>query len=105
MPALQSRSERASAVNEAPASVTVVDAYHTSGTSPTTYPAVRGQYDTVHLLGAGAVGRVFLERLAASRRVLVAVTDSTATIYSPAGLDARAVAAWKAAGRPFREHP
>jgi len=105
MPALQSRSERASAVNEAPASVTVVDTFHTSGTSPTTYPVVRRQYDTVHLLGAGAVGRVFLELLAASRRVLVAVTDSTATIYSPAGLDPRAVAAWKAAGRPFREHP
>jgi homoserine dehydrogenase len=35
---------------------------------------------------------------------LVAVTDSTATVFDPAGLDAHAVAAWKAAGRPLRDY-
>jgi homoserine dehydrogenase len=81
------------------------DTYHTSGTSPTRNDSARRLYDTVHLLGAGAVGRAFLERLAGSRRVLVAVTDSTATVHHPAGLAPLAVAAWKAAGRPLRDHP
>jgi homoserine dehydrogenase len=98
MRAVPSQFESRIAVTDAPSS----DSYHTSGTSPT---PLRSRYDTVHLLGAGAVGRAFLERLAGSRRVLVAVTDSTATVLHPGGLDPVALAAWKAAGRPLRDHP
>ena len=79
------------------------DGFRTTGTSPTTGVSRRPRYDTVHLLGAGPVGRAFLERVAASPRTLVAVTDSTATVCDPSGLDARAIADWKAAGRPLRE--
>ena len=70
-----------------------VDAFRTTGTSP-----------TVHLLGAGAVGRALLEQLAQSHLRLVAVTDSSGTIHDRAGIDARRIAAWKAAGRALCEH-
>jgi homoserine dehydrogenase len=102
MPAAHSRIEPPIAVPGSRPNGPFADTYHTSGTSPT---VPRALYETVHLLGAGAVGRAFLERLAGSRRVLVAVTDSTATTYHPAGLDPLAVAAWKAAGQPLRDYP
>src|SRR5690606_31899650 len=70
-----------------------VDAFRTTGTSP-----------TVHLLGAGAVGRALLEQLAQSHLRLVAVTDSSGTIHDRAGIDAGRIAAWKAAGRALCEH-
>jgi homoserine dehydrogenase len=105
MPAAHARIERSNAVEAPQPSAPFADTYHTSGTSPTTKLATaRTEYRTVHLLGAGAVGRAFLELLAGSRRVLVAVTDSTATIHAPGGLDPLSVASWKAAGRPLREH-
>jgi homoserine dehydrogenase len=106
MRALQSRIEPAAGASKRPPVGPSCDSYHTSGTSPTTTRSPERQhYQTVHLLGAGAVGRAFLARLAASRRVLVAVTDSTATLHAPAGLEPLAVAAWKAAGRPLCDHP
>jgi homoserine dehydrogenase len=79
------------------------DAFRTSGSSPG-ISRVR-TCDTVHLVGPGAVGRALLRRLAGSRRRLIAVSDSTATLADPAGLDPLAVAAWKERGRPLREHP
>lgn len=75
----------------------VPDAFQTSGTSPTAA--------TVHLLGPGAVGRAFLERLAQSRHKLVAVTDTTGTLFNHDGLDARAILRWKASGLSLAEHP
>lgn len=95
---------------------TLVDAYSTTGTSPTRNrtaqlrvaasgrPQRRG-YDTVHLLGPGSVGTAVLRRIAADRRRLVAVTDSTATVRRAEGLDADAVIAWKEAGRALCDHP
>ena len=65
----------------------------------------RSSYDTIHLVGPGAVGRALLHHLAGSRRRLVAVTDSTATLADAAGLDPLAVVRWKAAGRPLAAHP
>jgi homoserine dehydrogenase len=68
-------------------------------------PATRRRtYDTVHLLGPGAVGRALLNRLVDDRRRVVAVTDSTATLHDPAGVDVRAVVAWKNAGGALRDH-
>lgn len=61
--------------------------------------------ETVHLLGPGAVGRAVLERLASSRRVLTAVSDSTGTLFAPQGLDPLAVVRWKEAGQSLRDHP
>ena len=78
------------------------DAYRTTGPSP-------GQRQragrTLHLLGPGAVGRAFLESLHARGYILVAVTDSTASIFDARGLDSHAVAQWKANGRALRDHP
>lgn len=65
----------------------------------------RRRADAVHLLGPGAVGRALLARLASSRRRLVAVTDTTATLFEPAGLDPVRIAEWKAAGRPVAAIP
>jgi homoserine dehydrogenase len=94
-----------------------VDAYLTTGTSPTREhssvsiaegPAVvtrRRGYDTVHVIGPGAVGRSLLERLTNDRRRVIAVTDSTATLHDPRGVDIRAVIEWKQAGRALRDDP
>lgn len=76
-----------------------LDAHRTSGTSPT------DAVGTVHLLGVGGVGRALLQRIALSGRRLVAVSDSTATVAAPHGLDPLRVLAWKAAGRPLAEWP
>jgi homoserine dehydrogenase len=63
-----------------------------SGTSP-----------TVHLLGAGQVGRAFLRELAGTCVRLVAVSDSSATVFARTGLQPRSVAAHKEAGRPIAD--
>lgn len=67
------------------------DAFHSSGQSP--------GLPTLHLVGPGRVGRCLLERLADAPIRLVAVTDSTATVFGRRGLDAAALAAHKAIGR------
>jgi len=61
--------------------------------------------DSVHLLGVGAVGRALLERLASGRQPLVAVSDSTATVAAPHGLDPLRVLAWKTAGSTIADWP
>ena len=92
------------------------DAYRVTGTSPTRrapygtcIPTAavhrRRSYDSVHVLGVGAVGCALLDRLAADRRRVIAVTDSTATIHDTCGLDAGAITSWKRAGRTLRELP
>lgn len=67
--------------------------------------ARRRKYETVHLLGPGAVGRALLERFERDRRRVVAVTDSSGTLHDAGGLDPRAVIEWKRAGRQLRDHP
>ncbi|HSJ32172.1 MAG TPA: hypothetical protein VK933_12105 [Longimicrobiales bacterium] len=99
------------------------DAYRVSGTSPGTSaraiaiahprgtpvpldgPVSRRAYDAVHLLGAGAVGRALLERFRNDRRRIIAVSDSTATIHDPSGIDIDSVLEWKRAGRSLRDRP
>lgn len=74
-----------------------LDAYRTSGSSPTAA--------TLHLVGAGRVGCALLGLLQPADGLLVAVSDSSGTAWDPLGLDPREVAAWKASGRPLSEHP
>lgn len=69
-----------------------VDAYRTTGSSP-----------TLHLLGPGAVGRALLRLLPNRPYRLIAVTDSTATVVDPTGLDPLDIAAFKTAGRHLDE--
>jgi homoserine dehydrogenase len=59
----------------------------------------------VHVLGPGAVGRALLERFRNDRRRVIAVTDSTATLHDPHGLDVGAMLEWKRTGRALRDHP
>ncbi len=60
---------------------------------------------TIHLLGPGKVGRAFLDRIARLPHLrLIAVSDSTATLFDPRGLDPRAIATWKARGRTLLRH-
>lgn len=66
------------------------DAYHSSGQSP----GVR----TLHLVGPGQVGRSFLQQLAALPVRVVAVSDSTATVFDRQGVAVAAIVAHKAAG-------
>jgi homoserine dehydrogenase len=70
------------------------DAACSSGTSP-----------TVHLIGPGKVGRALLRELAGLPVRVVAVSDTTATVFAREGLDAPALAEWKEAGRPIAAHP
>lgn len=60
---------------------------------------------TLHLLGPGKVGRAFLDRIARLPLRLLAVSDSTGTLYDPRGLEARAVAGWKTRGGSLARHP
>ena len=76
------------------------DAYHTSGPSPT------GPVASVHLVGAGKVGRAFLDLLPTTALRLRGVTDSSGTMCSRARatvLDPAAIAAAKASGRRLVE--
>lgn len=60
---------------------------------------------TIHLLGPGRVGRALLERIARLPHLsLLAVSDSTGTLFDPRGLAPRAVAAWKARGGALGRH-
>jgi homoserine dehydrogenase len=72
------------------------DAACSSGPSPTT--------KSVHLIGPGRVGRAVLRELADLPVKLVAVSDSTATVFAREGLDAHALAEWKESGRRLSEH-
>lgn len=110
--------------NEATTAATVTpvratDAYRVTGTSPTVRvgnaldrtrhapreSVRRRDYDTIHVLGVGGVGRALLELCLSDRRRVVAVTDSTATLHDSRGIDIPAITAWKLAGRPLRDHP
>lgn len=51
---------------------------------------------TVHLIGPGQVGRAFLRRASALPVTVVAISDSTATVFDKRGLDVEAVLAHKA---------
>ncbi len=59
---------------------------------------------TLHLLGPGKVGRAFLERIARLPLRLLAVSDSTGTLFDPRGLESRAVAGFKARGGSLARH-
>jgi homoserine dehydrogenase len=78
---------------------TRLDAACSSGPSPTTIVP-----KSVHLIGPGRVGRAVLRKLSDLPLRLVAVSDTTATVFSREGLDARAIADWKEAGRPLASH-
>lgn len=58
---------------------------------------------TIHLIGPGHVGREFLAMMPGQPLQLIAVSDRSGTLVEPKGLDPRAVAAQKQAGRPLRE--
>ena len=88
----------ASTHRAAPADATpFLDAYETSGSSPGA--------PTLHLVGAGRVGRAFLRLLAPGDARLVAVTDRSGTAFDRRGLDARALADSKEGGAPVSTHP
>jgi len=60
---------------------------------------------TLHLIGPGHVGRSFLRQLAPLPVRVVAVTDSTATVFARDGLPVAALCAHKDAGRPLADWP
>ena len=68
-------------------STVVLDAYETTGPSP-----------TVHLLGPGRVGCAFLSLLRRSGHTLAGVTDSSGTVTGADGLDRERVIAAKESG-------
>jgi len=57
----------------------------------------------LHLLGPGHVGRRLLRRTASLPLRIVAVSDSTATVFDREGLDPETIAAHKQAGGSLRE--
>ncbi len=59
----------------------------------------------VAVQGFGAVGRHAARFLAEKGAVLVAASDTSATLLDPAGLDVAAVTHHKLAGRPLRDFP
>ena len=73
------------------------DGFRSSGQSP-------GRR-SLHLVGPGAVGRAFLRQLADVPVNVVAVTDSSGTVFDRAGLPLEAIAAHKEAGRPLSAWP
>lgn len=94
--------------------VAASSAFTCSGSSPTVredllsaVPRTFSSYSipTLHLLGPGQVGRAFLERIARLPHLrLLAVSDSTGTLFDPRGLEPRAVAAFKARGGSLARH-
>lgn len=70
------------------------DAFRSSGQSPGTPGAPR----TLHLVGPGEVGRSFLQQCARLPARVVAISDSTATVFDRGGLPLQALLAHKAAG-------
>lgn len=73
------------------------DAFHSSGQSPGT--------PTLHLLGPGQVGRSFLQQLAGLPVRVVAVSDTTATVFDRGGLALAPLLAHKAAGGALASVP
>ena len=71
-------------------STPVLDAYQTTGPSP-----------TVHLLGPGRVGCAFLGLLDRTGHTVVGVTDSSGTVFQPAGVNRGSVIAAKDSGDPL----
>lgn len=63
-----------------------------------------GPSPTIHLIGAGKVGRALLRRLPGLPFRLVAVSDRSGSVLAREGLDALALASWKDDGRPFARH-
>jgi len=71
--------------------------FRSSGQSPGELPlSPNPQTRTVHLIGPGQVGRAFLRRARALPISVVAISDSTATVFDRGGLDVEAVLAHKA---------
>lgn len=68
-------------------STPLLDAYQTTGSSP-----------TVHLLGPGRVGCAFLGLLDQTGHTVVGVTDSSGTVFRPGGVNRASVIAAKDAG-------
>lgn len=94
-----------SRLSEATASPAAPDTtgFRSSGQSPgagSARPPAR-----VHLVGPGRVGREFLALLPELPARLVAVTDASATVFAPQGLDPAAIAAHKAGGAPLTALP
>lgn len=76
-----------------------------TGTAPETF-CTSGTSPTLHVVGAGAVGRAVLTRIAASAtHRLVAVTDSSGTVLRRDWLDPRAILEHKAAGGSIASLP
>lgn len=59
----------------------------------------------VHVIGAGAVGRAVLRSLSARGWPVVALSDSSATVYARGGLDTRALCAFKQRGGRLADWP
>ncbi|MCB9886971.1 MAG: hypothetical protein H6838_15875 [Planctomycetes bacterium] len=75
--------------------------FASSGQSPGAAP----RQPRLHLVGVGKVGREVLARVAGLPACLVAVTDSSGTLYAGEGVDAAAVAAHKHAGGRIADLP
>ena len=73
-------------------STPALDAYHTTGPSP-----------TIHLLGPGRVGCAFLGLLGGTGHRVVGVTDSSGTVSRPDGVDRETVIAAKDTGEILDE--
>lgn len=81
--------------------LTITEGLRSSGASPPTVKRPK----TIHLLGAGKVGREFLLQLSATPHRLIAVTDSTATVFSKEGLSPRAIVEYKEKGLLLLQYP
>ncbi len=78
----------------APGATPAPETFCTSGTSP-----------TVHLVGAGAVGRELLRLLRARGVRVVGLTDSSATVFARTGLDTEELGERKARGGALADVP
>ncbi len=100
-----------------PSSSTPTSAFACSGSSPTanTRPlsppsptslssSSSPSFPTLHLLGPGKVGLALLERIGRLPLRLVAVSDSTGTLFDPRGLEPRAIVAFKRRGGSLGRH-
>ncbi len=76
----------------------VTETYCTSGTSPTLPSTPPLLTPSLHVLGAGQVGRAFLSLLPNTPFRLIGLTDSSATLHHRHGLDSLALAAFKGQG-------
>lgn len=76
-----------------------LDAYRTTGPSPTDDPSLV----TLQLLGPGAVGREVLRGLDPARFRVLAVSDRSGTLHHPEGLDVERVLGARAEGRGLGE--